>query len=616
MFKSLLAQLKSSLRAANRRRLRRRREGRRAVYADWVKRHDTPDETMRAAITARVNRLATRPRISVLMPTYAPNPAFFEAAVASVRAQWYEDWELCIADDASPTPWLAERLADLQREEPRIRVVRRERNGHICEATNSALGLATGDWVTLLDHDDLLPPQALAVLAETIVQFPCAGLIYSDEDKLGPEGERENPYFKPDWNHDLCLGQNLVCHLMAMPTARLRALGGLRPGFEGAQDHDLALRAAEGLAAGAIIHIPHVLYHWRMHADSTAGGAEVKPYASEAGRRAVADHLQRCGRAARVEAIGPGRYRVHWPEPASWPRVSVLIPSRNQARLLRQCLESFTQLTDYPDYELLVIDNGSDEADALALLAKWEKHPQVRVLRDPSPFNYAALNNRAAREATGTLLCLLNNDIEVTEPGWLREMVCQALRPGVGAVGAKLLYPDGTVQHGGIVLGIDRGDGFGGVAALAHKGLKATAGGYGGRARLAQSYGAVTAACLVIQRTHFEAVNGLDEDHLAVAYNDVDFCLRLGELGLTNIWTPFAMLVHHESVSRGRDLAPERRDRFLKERAYMIARWPTQLARDAAYNPNLSIEQADFALAEPPRVDSRTPWFAAMTREH
>ena len=563
------ARLKQLLRGLNRRRLRRRREGRRAAYADWIARHDTLSPRQRSQLQDRLGRLIDPPTISVLMPTYRPDLRWLAEAVSSVQNQLYPHWELCIADDAS------------------------------------------GAWVVLLDHDGKLAEHALLLLAEAIQAFPEAGLVYSDEDKLGPEGLRENPYFKPDWNHDLCLSQNLVCHLAALRSNLMREMGGFRPGFEGAQDHDLVLRCAERLSVGQIVHIPHVLYHWRIHAQSTAGGAEVKPYAQEAGRRAVAEHLGRIGACARVESLSSGRYRVRWPLPDKPPLVSILIPTRNQVELLRQCVTTLIRLTDYPHWEAIVIDNGSEDAEALRYLAELASQARWRVLRDPRPFNYSALNNLAAREARGDYLALLNNDIEVIDGSWLGEMLSHACRPGVGAVGAKLLYPDSTIQHGGVVLGTDRGDGFGGVAGPAQKGLARNAGGYAGRACLTQSFSAVTAACMVIQKSRFDEVGGFDAEHLAVAYNDVDLCLRLREAGYLNVWTPFAELIHHESVSRGRDRSAKNHERFMRERAYMLQRWGDALRLDPAYNPNLSLVQADFSLAEPPRNDWATPWFLA-----
>jgi glycosyltransferase involved in cell wall biosynthesis len=601
--------LKQAIRSLNRRRLRHRRAGKRAAYADWVVRHDSLGPAERAALHQRLAALPATPLLSVLMPTWQPDLAMIRTAVASVQGQIYPHWQLCIADDASNNAELDTLLAELQAGDARVKVVKRLKNGHICEASNSALALADGPWVLLLDHDDVLTEHALLLMAEAISAFPDAGLIYSDEDKLGPQGQRESPNFKPDWNHDLCLAQNLVCHLTAIRSDLMRRIGGMRKGFEGAQDHDLVLRIAEQLQPGQIVHVPHVLYHWRMHAGSTAAGADVKPYAQEAGRRAVQEHLQRSSSPATVESVGSGRYRVRWPLPAALPLVSILIPTRNQLGLLRQCIQTLDRLTDYPNRELIVIDNGSDDADTLAYLKALEARPDLRVLRDPRPFNYSALNNLAARQARGEYLALLNNDIEVIDGQWLGEMLSLACRPEVGAVGAKLLYPDLSIQHGGVILGTTRGDGFGGVAGPAQKGLARAAGGYAGRALLTQAFSAVTAACMVVKRSKFDQVGGLEETHLAVAYNDVDLCLRLQRAGYINLWTPFAELIHHESVSRGRDRSADNQDRFMHERAYMQQRWGDTLRRDPAYNLNLNLAQGDFSLACPPRHDWARPWF-------
>ncbi|MFN5511105.1 MAG: glycosyltransferase family 2 protein [Burkholderiales bacterium] len=603
--------LKQWIRSLNRARLRRRRAKRRADYADWIAKYDTIGPAERQWLVERLNRIASPPRISVLIPTYKPNMAWFREAVESVQRQIYPHWQLCIADDASASEALDQYLQELQASDDRIRVVRRDTNGHICHASNSALALAQGEWIALLDHDDVLPEHALLFVAEAIRAFPEAGLIYSDEDHLGPDGERESPYFKPDWNYDLCLGQNMVCHLCVIHADLVQRTGGFRPGLEGAQDHDLVLRVVEHLQPEQIIHIPHVLYHWRIHNNSTAGDAQSKPYARAAGLRAVSEHLQRTGKAAHAELVGNGRYRVHWELPSSPPLASILIPTRNQVGLLRQCIETLERLTDYPNREVLIIDNGSDDAAALRYLDSLRHRSGYQVIRDDRPFNYSALNNLAARKARGDFLVLLNNDIEILEPGWLTEMISIAARPEVGAVGAKLLYPDRTIQHAGVLLGIGTTEDSQGVAGPALKGLDGHAGGPGGRAILTQSWSAVTAACMVVSKARFDQVGGLDELHLAVAYNDVDLCLRLREAGFINIFTPHAVLIHHESISRGRDVSSRNVERFNKERDWMIQRWATLLRRDPCSNPNLSLAQGDLRLADPPRVDWQYPWFEA-----
>lgn len=603
--KSMLG-AKQAIRSLNRRRLRHRRSAQRASYAEWVARHDHIDEALRARLHERLDRIADPPLISILLPTYNPNPEWLRAAVDSVKAQIYPHWQLCIADDASTDAGVGALLDTLSAGEPRLCVVRRQRNGHICAASNSALELASGEFVALLDHDDTLAEHALLLVAEAARRFPRAQLLYSDEDLLGPDGRRESPYFKPDWNPDLGLAQNMICHLAAFRRPLLQEVGGFRVGYEGAQDHDLVLRCVERLAADQIVHIPHVLYHWRSHPASTAGASESKPYASEAGRRAVQDHLDRRGVRAVATTIGAGRYRVQYALADPAPSVSIVIPTRNQVHLLRKCIETLSTITDYPDFELIVVDNGSDDAQALRYIDSLTAHERMRVLRLPMrPFNFSALNNRAVEQAHGDVVVLMNNDIEIVEAGWLREMVSHALRPEVGAVGARLLYPDGTLQHGGVIVGL----GSAGVASPAFKGLARRAGGHGGRAQLVQSYSAVTAACLAVRKALYRQVGGLDETHLAVAYNDVDFCLKLRDAGYRNVWTPYATLIHHESISRGRDAASANVERFQKEAAWMRQRWGGMLDDDPAYNPNLNSLTADLALAEMPRVSLASAWF-------
>jgi GT2 family glycosyltransferase len=604
--------LKQMVRSLNRARLRKRHAKRHAVYSDWVMRYDTLGEVERDLLRTRMEKITSPPRISVLLPTYRPNLVWFQEAVESVRHQIYPHWQLCICDDGSKSTALDRYLAEICAADDRIRVVQRPSNGQICHASNSALEIADGEWTALLDHEDILPEHALLLVAESVRAFPEAGLMYSDEDKLGPDGQREGPHFKPDWNYDLCLGQNMVCHVTAIRTDLIRQIGGFRPGLEGAQDHDLVLRAIEHLSARQIVHIPHVLYHWRIHDAGSAGDAQSKPDATLAGLKAVNEHLERTGRPARAQMVGNGRYRVSWDAPDPLPLVSILIPTRNQVGLLKQCIETLERLTDYAPREVLIIDNGSSDQAALEYLETLRHRAGYRVLRDDRPFNFSALNNLGAREARGEYLVLLNNDIEVIEADWLKEMVSLAVRPEAGAVGAKLLYPDGTIQHGGILLGIGSTAETPGVAGHAFKGLGRNAPGYSGRAQITQSWAAVTGACLVMSKAKFQEVGGLNDDQLAVAYNDVDLCLRAREAGYTNLWTPHAVLIHHESISRGRDTSTHGRGRLAKEMGWMVGRWSQVLLADPASNPNLSLAKPDFALADPPRVGWERPWFESL----
>ena len=564
-------------------------------YEAWRAEFGTTAEE-KAAMAAWVQELPDAPQIAVLMPVFNPKPEWLQAAIDSVLGQLYPHWQLCIADDCSTDPRIRPLLEAAMAADPRIQVVFRERNGHICASSNTALELVQAPWLALLDHDDLLPDEALIWVAKAIGDHPEAKLFYSDEDKISPAGELFDPYFKGDWNPVLMEGQNTFSHLGVYATDLVRQLGGFREGFEGSQDHDLVLRCSEQLRREQIVHIPRVLYHWRVHRESTAGGAKAKPYTVQAAERAITEHLQRRGLPLQEVSWRPIGFRARMVLPDPPPRVSVIIPTRNGLKVLKPCLTSLLGITRYPDLEVLVVDNGSDDPTTLQFLAELEGQGRIRVLRDPSPFNYSALNNRAVQQAGGELICLLNNDIEVIEPGWLEEMVVQVLRPGVGAVGARLLYPNGKLQHAGVLLGV------GGVAAHAHHGWPGDHPGYFSRAQLAQEVAVVTAACLLVRRSSYQCVGGLDEENLAVAFNDVDFCLKLVEAGFVNLYTPFAVLVHHESVSRGQDLSPEKAARFAAEVQWMQKRWGEMLLKDSAYNPNLSLHNPHFRLAWPPQL--------------
>lgn len=570
-------------------------------YADWIRLFDTLTDFDRANMRATQSDFIDKPLISVLMPTYNPKTDWLIEAIESVRKQIYPHWELCIADDASPDPSIRPILERYAKLDPRIKITIRPKNGHISAASNSALELVSGKWVALLDHDDLLPEHALFWVTHTINAKPDVRMIYSDEDKTDENGRRFDPYFKCDWNPDLFYSHNMFSHLGVYETALFRQVGGFRLGLEGAQDYDLALRCIEQIHPTQIFHIPRVLYQWRVHAESTALTADSKPYAMIAGERAINEHFARTGVAGSVKLIGHG-YEANYALPAELPLVSIIIPTRNGLNLLKQCIDSIFTKTTYSNYELLIVDNGSNEAETLSYLNVLSSSPQngktVLVMRDDSPFNYSRLNNQAAQQANGDVLVLLNNDIEVISPDWLSHMVSHALRPGIGAVGAKLYYPDGTLQHAGVTLGV------GGVAAHAHRLAPKGHFGYFGRAVLTQSFSAVTAACLAIRKNIYQQVGGLNEVELAVGYNDVDFCLRVREAGYRNIYTPLAELYHHESATRGSDLTEVNKARLDKEVAYMQQRWGALLQNDPAYSLNLTLGGDDFSYAWPSRVSA------------
>ncbi|HXZ62183.1 MAG TPA: glycosyltransferase family 2 protein, partial [Acidimicrobiales bacterium] len=503
----------------------------------------------------------------------------------------------CVVNDASEADYVTDVLDRYAKLDHRIKVVHLAENSHISAATNAALEMATGDWVAFMDHDDLLPQHALALVAEAIVNAAergdDLGLLYSDEDKIDHTRERHSPYFKPEFDRLLLLGQNYLTHFLVVRRDLVAAAGGMRIGFEGSQDWDLALRVTERLEDSQVVHIPHVLYHWRSHHDSTAAALSAKPYAADAGRRAVAEHLARVCRPAQVSTLPSGHNRVTWPLPEAPPLVSVVIPTRDGV-YLRRCLDSLLERTEYPSLEVTVVDNGSTDPEVLAYLAGRN---DVTVLRDERPFNYSTLNNEAVEQATGEVVCLLNDDTEVISGSWLTEMVSQLLQPRVGAVGAKLYYDDGTIQHAGVVLGV------GGVAGHLYRRAAGDSHGQMGRLRLAQNLSAVTAACMVTRRRLWEQLGGLESVHLAVAFNDVDFCLRLRQAGWQVVWTPAAELIHHESVSRGTE--KKRRSAFAAEERYIQERWGPALRRDPAYSPNLSLVVENGSLAWPPRVSYR-----------
>lgn len=566
-------------------------------YSMWFDNFDVLANELVVEMVSRAGQFINKPLMSIVMPVYNTHTAWLVKSIESVREQIYTNWELCIADDASTDTEVRLILEQYAKKDPRIKVTFRECNGHISAASNSALLLARGEWIVLLDHDDVLPKHALFWVVDAINRNPECKLFYSDEDKIDENGVRSSAYFKPDWNEDLFYSQNLFSHLGVYHASLVREVGGFRTGLEGSQDYDLALRCIERIGPKQICHIPKILYHWRIHPESTALYADVKPYAMVAGENAINEHFLRCGIEASAKAVGYG-YRVRYALPESLPLVSLIIPTRNGLKLLRKCVESILEKTSYKRYELLIVDNGSDDAAALKYLKKISSDQRVRVVRDDRPFNYSALNNSAVKLANGEVIGLINNDIEVINPDWLCEMVSHAMRPEVGAVGARLWYSDDTIQHAGVVLGIH------GIAGHVHRFLPRDNVGYCGRASLIQSFSAVTGACLVVRKSLYEAVGGLNEVELQVAGNDVDFCLRLREAGYRNIWTPYAELYHHESATRGFDDTPEKQARSAKEVAYMKARWGDALLHDPAYNPNLSLDTEDFSLAWPPRVAS------------
>ena len=533
-------------------------------YADWIRLYDT------AAPQAPGGQRA----FSIVVPLAGGRSRLSSDFAASVVGQDYPHWHALVVGEPEALGDAAALLAGDPRAARRF------------SFAETAEGLT--DWTVWVQPGTRLAPHALTHLAAEIAGHPDARVIYADEDALDAEGRRVAPRFKPAWNLELFLAGKLVSGLVALDQRLVDETGGFRKDFAKAAGFDLLLRSLGRVSPGQIRRIPRVLSHSPAQGDAEALAIEAE---------ALAAHFERDGFPVRIEESAHG-HRVRYGLPVDLPLVSLIIPTRNALGLLRQCIESIVGITTYPNYEILLVDNGSDDPDALAYLAELRRQPGFTVVRDDRPFNYSALNNLAARQARGDILGLVNNDIEVITPGWLEEMVALALQPGVGPVGAKLLYPDETVQHAGVLLGVC------GVAGHANRSLPAGQGGYMDRASSVQSFSAVTGACMLVRKSLYEQVGGLNEVDLKIAYNDVDFCLRLREAGFRTVWTPHAELFHHESASRGSDMTPEKRQRFDQEQDYMRTRWASFIADDPAYNPNLTLDEEDFGLAWPPRV----PW--------
>ena len=523
-------------------------------YAHWLRGRGEPLVTSNATAAevaaaggtptrTRAGHGSGRPLFSVVVPCFRTPLGLLDRCVASVLAQNRPDWELWLCDDGSGDASLGEKIGELAALDERIRTVSRAENGGISAATNDAVALATGRYLVFLDHDDEIHPSALDRIAAAIAEHPEADLLYSDEDKIDDAGRRFAPAFKPDWSPDLLLSQAYMCHLLVVRRDLVTKLGGLDSEFDGAQDYDLMLRVTE--TTSDIVHIPEVLYHWRTTEGSASGDAGAKPWAFEAGRRALEAAAERRGFDAVVvqHPKVPGSYHVIR-RPSSGYLVSAIIPFRDEPALTAACYRSFIERPGYDNFELLLVDNDSALPETRALLEDLARDHRVRLLRAPGAFDWAAINNEAAGKRRGDLLLLLNNDIEARSDGWLAAMVAQAERPEVGAVGARLIYPDGTIQHAGVVVG----SGFG--ATHVQQGLRADRPGYMALTTVTRNTSAVTGACLMTRASVFEELGGLDTN-FPIAYNDIDYCLRARAKGLLVVYAPLAELIHHESKSRG-----------------------------------------------------------------
>ena len=556
-------------------------------YARWVK------KSLPLALPRTIARYGALPTqfalVSVICPVYRPVIGEFLAAVDSVRQQSYPHWELLLVDDASEDAALSEAMRHLSEVDARIKVLSLPSNGGIAEATNAGLRAASGSFVAFFDHDDVLEPEALEIML-CAQAATGAKLLYSDEDKIDRSGTLSEPHFKPDYNYRLLLDLNYICHFVLVDLRLIEQAGMLDRRFDGAQDHEFLLRLTEMLEPEQIHHVPEVLYHWRKSARSTAAaGSAAKPEAAKAGEAAVLAHLTR--RKLKAEITGRGGltcYQVTWKPPAAAKkkaRVSILIPFRDRVEMTAECVSAIRNHTDDVEYEIILLDNWSTSPEAEVFAAEQANMPETKVIRIVETFNYSRINNIGAQAARYEFLLLMNNDVVVRDPSWLRRMLDECLvNASVGAVGAKLLYPEGTVQHAGVVLGV------GGVADHAFRGIGGQAPGYMMRAMAAQEVSAVTAACMLVRRHAFEAVGGFDEAELTVAFNDVDLCIKLTKSGWQIIYMPDAVAEHRESTSRGDDLSEQKIARFMLENEVMRQRYADILAFDPFYSQHFSRE--------------------------
>ncbi|EOJ90551.1 glycosyltransferase family 2 protein [Enterococcus faecalis] len=559
-----------------------------ASYPNWLARNEVLDIE---AMTQEIATFHYQPKISIAMPVYNVEEKWLRLCIDSILNQVYTNWELCMADDASTDPNVKKILTEYQQLDERIRVVFREQNGHISEATNSALAIATGEFVALLDNDDELAINAFYEVVKVLNENPELDLIYSDEDKIDMDGNRSDPAFKPDWSPDLLLGTNYISHLGVYRRSILEEIGGFRKGYEGSQDYDLVLRFTEKTTKERIKHIPKVLYYWRMLPTSTAVDQGSKGYAFEAGLRAVQDALVRRGiNGHATHGAANGLYDVYY-DIESEKLVSIIIPTKNGYKDVQRCVSSIIEKTTYQNYEIIMADNGSTDPKMHELYAEFEQQLPGRFFVESIdiPFNFSTINNRAAKKAHGEYLLFLNNDTEVITENWLTLMVSFAQQERIGCVGAKLLYPNNTVQHAGVILGL------GGVAGHGHYGYPHGDLGYFGRLAINVNYSAVTAACLLMKKADFDAVGGFEEA-FTVAFNDVDLCLKVQALGRDNVWLHEAELYHFESQTRGYDDTGKKKKRFEQEKVMMEEKWGPLIENDPFYNPNLTRDIPNFSL--------------------
>lgn len=553
-------------------------------YEQWYENHKALPEELEKQKNEKWKR---KPLISIVVPVYNTPQVFLRQMIESVQNQSYSEWELCIGN-ASPENKEMKKILEEYKNDARIKEVEIPENKGISQNTNRAMEIASGEWIGLLDHDDLLAPNALYEIAKAVNEHPDAEVIYTDEDKVTTDlKEHFQPHLKPDFNLDLLRSNNYICHFFVASRDLIKRVGEFRPEFNGAQDYDLILRCTE--QAKQIVHIPKILYHWRVHKASTADNPASKMYAFDAGKRAIEEHLVRCRTKGTVQHTKDlGFYRVKY-EVCGEPLVSIIIPNKDQSEALKKCLDSIREKTSYRNYEIIIVENNSEEPETFAFYKKIAGE-KIKIVTWEGEFNYSAINNFGVRHARGDYLLLLNNDVEIINGDWLTEMLSHCQRKEVGIVGAKLYYPDNTIQHAGIIIGI------GGVAGSVFVGLPRAFSGYLHKASIQLDLSAVTAACMLVKRSVFEQVGGLEEK-LKVAFNDVDFCLRVREKGYLVVYDPYAELYHYESKTRGAEDTKEKIRRFQTEIEYMRSHWIGLLKKgDPYYNCNLSLTKWDYSL--------------------
>lgn len=561
-------------------------------YSIWLARNQFLENQIIEAKN-EVEDMTNKPLFSIVMPVYNPPIQFLEKAIESIQNQIYENWELCIADDKSPKKATREYLEKIAEEDPRIQVTFREKNGHISASSNTALEMVTGDYTVLMDQDDLLAIDALYQVAKVLNRKPELDLVYTDEDKIDDHNHHSEPHFKPDWNPDNLLSRNYLGHLTVFRTSIMRKIGGWRIGFEGSQDYDLVLRFTE--QTDKIHHIPKVLYHWRIHSESAAGGEDAKPYAYSAASKALTEALSRRQEDGVVSFLDGFRgYSIRYQIKDQNKKVSIVIPTKDKVELLEICFDSIFEKTSYTNFEIILVDNNSSTKEFFEFVKKWEaKEPnRFKCVRAEIPFNFSKLVNIGFANSDGDYIVELNNDTEVISEDWLEGMIEQAQRPSIGVVGVKLLYPNETVQHAGVVIGL------GGAAGHVLVGEHRDGPGHFNYINMLNNYSAITAACFMVRRELYEQLNGFDEE-FTVEYNDVDFCLRAKELGLNNIYVPHVELYHHESISRGHPHASKANyERHKVEVNMFKTKWKKYIDYDPCYSPNQTLGKADFSIRE------------------